>query len=362
MRVGRRQVFCPVLLIERYILKEVCRPLVALLAVLTFIFASYTASRYLNDAADGVIGLGTVLRITGYRVLIALEILAPVGLYVAVVLGLGRLYHDQEMTVIAASGVNPLRVYGAVALLAVPAAVAVALLSAYGRPWAYAQTYALEARQANDLDLTRLLAGRFNVNADSGRMILAERIDLAEGRLHDVLIYSGSGARGHLVRAREAWLADPDPTHPVLELRDGISYSLKQRGADDQTLRFGQLTLHLEPVAAAVEYKRKATTTAMLGTATALPERAELQWRLSRGPTALLLALLAVSLSRIPPRSGQFSNLLPVTAVFAAVYYTGGMLRNLIENGSLPPAPGMWWIPLLMTAAAVLVMWRSSRI
>ncbi|MGK2913425.1 MAG: LPS export ABC transporter permease LptF [Porticoccaceae bacterium] len=349
------------LLIERYLMKEVRRPLLALLAVLTFIFASYTASRYLNDAADGAIGLGTVLRITGYRVLIALEVLVPVGLYVAVVLGLGRLHHDQEMTAMTAAGIGPLRAYRAVGMLALPVAVAVALLSVYGRPWAYAEAYALEAQQATDLDVTRLQAERFNVNADTGRMILAKRIDAADRRLYDVLIYSG-GARSDLISAREAWLADPDPAHPVLELRDGFSYSLQQRGAQAHTLRFGQMTLHLEPIQAAIDYKRKAAATTTLVTATALPERAELQWRLSRGPTALLLALLAVPLSRIPPRRGQFSNLLPVTAVFALIYYAGGVLKNLIENGSLPPSPGMWWIPLLMAAALVLLMGRSNRL
>ncbi len=342
------------LLIERAVITEVRRPLLALLVLLTLIFASFTASIGFSAAADGAAGLGTVLRITGYRVLIALEMLVPVALYAAVVLGLGRLHHDQEVTAMAATGIGPLRIYRAVGLLALPVAVAVGLLSVYGRPWAYAQTYALEAQQATDLDVTHLRADRFNVNPDTGRMILAKRID-STGRLHEVLIYSPGSARTDLIRAREAWLDASDPEHPVLALRDGAAYSLHRRGAQDRTLRFGELTLRLELAPSAVDHKRKATPTTELAAATTPAERAELQWRLARAPTALLLALLAVPLSRIPPGRGRFANLLPVTLVFTLIYYAGGMVKNLIESGGLPPAPGMWWIPLLMAAAVVLL-------
>ncbi len=349
------------LLIERYMMREVRRPLLALLGVLTFIFASYTASRYLNEAASGTIGLGTVLKITGYKVLIALEVLAPVGLYVSVVIGLGRLHHDQEMTVMSAAGMPPQRVYRAVGLLALPIAVAVGSLSIYGRPWAYAESYALEAQQTSDLDLSRLQAERFNSNNDTGRMILAKRVDAADGRLHDVLIYSDGSTRNHLIQAREAWLVDPHPAHPVLELRDGFSYSLHQNGSRDRTLHFREMTLVLEPVNAASDYKRKAASTAELLASDGLPERAELQWRLSRGPTALLLALLAVPLSRTPPRRGRFANLLPVAGVFALIYYAGGMFKNLIEKGNMPMWPGLWLIPVLMAAALYLMIRRSAK-
>lgn len=349
------------MLIERYIVREVRRPLLALLGVLTVIFASYTASRYLNEAAGGAMSMGNVLRITGYKVLIALEVLAPVALYVSVVIGLGRLHHDQEMTVMSAAGMRPLRPYIAVGMLALPAAIVVGFLSVYARPWAYAEAYALEALQTSDLDLGRLQAERFNVNADTGRMILARRVDVFDGHLHDVLIYSDGTRRNHLIQAREAWLLDADPAHPVMELRDGFSYSLHQNGTHDRTVHFREMTLHMEPVETTAEYKRKAASTAALAMSWGLSERAELQWRLSRGPTALLLALLAVPLSRTPPRRSRFANMLPVTAVFALIYYTGGMLKNLIEKGNFPAWPGMWWIPLLMAVALFVVIRRSGR-
>lgn len=343
-------------LIERYIITEVARPLVVVLAALVAIFASYTVGRYLNDAASGAMGMLTALHVTGYRVLIALDVLAPVAFYLSVVLGIGRLHHDQEMNAFSAAGVSPMRILASVALLAFPVAVAVALLSVYVRPWAYASAYALEAQAKTDLDLSHLQAGRFNINPDNDRMILPEQIDTAGNRLDNVLIYTRSDHRTHLTIAQTAHLADPDPAHPVLELQNGVSYSLEKRGPADRSLEFGDLTLILDPITVTADYKRKAASTAQLAQSQALPERAELQWRLSRGPTTLLLALLAVPLSRTPPRRGRFANMLPVTGVFVAVYYAGGVTKNLIESGQLPLMPGMWWIPLLMMVALVVLL------
>lgn len=69
------------LLIERYIVAESCRPLLLMLGILSVIFAAYSSERYLAEAANGTLGLKVVFDIVLYKVLIALEVLIPVALY-----------------------------------------------------------------------------------------------------------------------------------------------------------------------------------------------------------------------------------------------------------------------------------------
>ncbi len=85
-----------------------------------------------------------MLDIVFYKVLIALEMLLPVGLYVSVGVTLGQMYTDSEITAISAAGGSAGRLYKAVLYLAIPLSIFVTLLSMYGRPWAYAQIYQLE--------------------------------------------------------------------------------------------------------------------------------------------------------------------------------------------------------------------------
>ncbi|MBH3437289.1 MULTISPECIES: LPS export ABC transporter permease LptF [Pseudomonas] len=346
-------------LIERYIISEICRPLMVMVGILTFIFASYSSERYLAEAANGTLALSVVLDIVYYKVLIALEVLVPVALYVAVVLSLGRLYHDTEMTAIAASGVSPLRLYKAILLIALPVAIAVACLSLYGRPWAYDNAYRLEQQSRTDLDVNHLQAERFNVNEDNGRMILAKHIEPDSGALKDVLIYDSGAERAHLFRARQALITDPNPEDPVLSLEQGTAYSLERKGSRDQTMLFKDMTLHLAPVAQTAEYRRKAAPSSALATSSALSDQAELQWRQTRGITTLLLALFAIPLSYTAPRKGRFARMLPVTAAFALVFYASDICRSMVGNGSLPLFPGMWLIPILMMLALFVAIRRD---
>jgi lipopolysaccharide export system permease protein len=311
------------LLIERYIIAEIRRPVTVMVGILTFVFASYSAERYLTQAANGTLALQAVLDMVVYKVVIALEMLVPVALYASVAIALGRLYHDSEVTAILASGASPLRLYRAIGLIALPIAIAVTVLSVYGRPWAYTQSYRLEQESRTDLDVNHLLPQRFNLNQDNGRMILAESIDHATGQLKNALIYDPGEGKSRVFRSNLASVVDPNPDDPIVALTDGTSYSLEHRGTKDVTSVFTNMLLHLKPIEAEPDNKRKSTSTAMLSVSPLPQDKAEFQWRLTRGVSAILLALLAVPLSRTAPRKGRFSTLLPIAALFALIFYAG---------------------------------------
>ncbi|MBB60423.1 MULTISPECIES: LPS export ABC transporter permease LptF [Pseudomonadaceae] len=347
------------LLIERYVIAETRRPLVIMLGILIFVFATYSAQRYLAQAANGSLALNVVFNIVYYKVLIALEVLIPVAVYVSVVLGLGRLYHDAEMTALSASGMSPLRIYLAVALLALPVSLLVAAISLDARPWAYANAFDLEQQSKTDLDVNHLLPERFNINRENGRMIWARTIDHGTGKLHDAFIYDTSQRRTHVFRADQAWIADPNPDDPVIKLAKGNGYALEHLGARDESVAFNAMTMHLAPIESSSETRRKAAPTARLRQSTALPDRAELQWRETRGLSTLLLALLAVPLSRTAPRRGRFASLLPVTAVYALVFFGGDICKSLVSHGSLPALPGLWLVPSIMAISLIILLLRD---
>ena len=144
-------------LVEHYIMRGTRRLVLIIVGFLIFIFASYSAQRYLTEAANGTLALDVVLDIVFYKVLIALEMLLPVGLYVSVGVTLGQMYTDSEITAIsAAGGTVRVRLYKAVLYLAIPLSIFVTLLSMYGRPWAYTQIYQLEQQSQSELDVRQL--------------------------------------------------------------------------------------------------------------------------------------------------------------------------------------------------------------
>lgn len=305
-------------LVEHYIMRGTRRLVLIIVGFLIFIFASYSAQRYLTEAANGTLALDVVLDIVFYKVLIALEMLLPVGLYVSVGVTLGQMYTDSEITAISAAGAvrdactKPF-------LSGDTAKYFVTLLSMYGRPWAYAQIYQLEQQSQSELDVRQLRAKKFNTN-DNGRMILSQTVDQDNNRLTDALIYTSTANRTRIFRARSVDVVDPSPEKPTVMLHNGTAYLLDHQGRDDNEQIYRNLQLHLNPLDQSPNVKRKAKSVTELARSAFPADHAELQWRQSRGLTALLMALLAISLSRVKPRQGRFSTLLPLTLLFIAIF------------------------------------------
>ena len=346
------------LLIERYIVSLTQRLVLTLAGFLIFIFASYSAQRYLTDAASGTLALKVVFDIICYKVLIALEMLLPVALYVAVGVTLGQLWNDSEVTAIFAAGASPLRLYKAVMILALPLAMLVMLLSLFVRPWAYGQIYQLEQQSQSELDVNHLIANKFNVN-DDGRMILAKAVDPANSTLCDVLIYTPSDNSSRVYRAHRVKVVDPSPLAPSVMLHAGTSDVLEYQGAGDNQMIYRHMKLQLKPLQQNPGQKRKSASLKMLSGSRDPADRAELQWRESRGVNTLLMALLAIPLSRIKPRQGRFATLLPLTALFTLIFYGGNLSRTLVANGALGLIPGVWILSVMMFLGLLLLMARD---
>lgn len=345
-------------LIEHYIMAEIRRLVMIIVGFLIFIFASYSAQRYLTEAANGTLALKVVLDIVFYKVLIALEMLLPVGLYVSVGVALGQLYTDSEITAITAVGASPIRVYKAVMFLAIPLSIVVTIMSMYARPWAYTQIYQLEQQSQSELDISHLRAKMFNTN-DNGRMILAEEINPDSNHLTDVLIYTSSGNKTNVYRAHSVDILDPSPVTPSVMLHSGTAYTLKHQGIDDSERIYHNLELNLKPLNQSVDAKRKAKSVLFLLRTNDPADHAEVQWRESRGVNAVLMALLAIPLSRVKPRQGRFSTLLPLTILFTVIFYGGNICRSLVASGNLSVNPGVWLVPIFMFVGLMVLIARD---
>ena len=349
-------------LIDRYLAREMGQAMALVAGVLVVMFASFSAARFMADAVAEGLGMAVVMQLVGLRTLIALEVLLPIALYLGVVMGLGRLHHDQEMTALQATGVSELRVLRPVALLALPLAVLVALISLQARPWAYHWNYQLQAQSRAELDLSRLAPEHFQGSDETGRVIFAREVEPHHQRMAGVFLYRRDGPRREILLAPRAARPDTEAgRRPRLLLEDGTAYQLGPAGGSDRVLHFGELALVLEEPDTLVGYKRKAASNATLLASGSPDDLAELQWRMSRPLSTVLLALLAVPLSRTAPRRGRHARLLAAVLAYAAYYNLGGVARTWVEQGLVGAFPGLWWPHLLLALALLALLWPRRR-
>jgi lipopolysaccharide export system permease protein len=335
--------------IERYIVTEIIKPLAAVLGILVGLFVCFSSARYLAEAITETLGIALMMKLVFLKTLIALEVLIPIALYVAIVITLGRMHRDQEIIAIHAAGINGLRIITAILWVAVPVGLVVGMLSVMGRPWAYEDSYILDARANAELNTDRFQPGRFYGNEDSARVIYIQQKNESNGLMKNIFHYIDKNGTKEIILSRSAnQIAEQEEKRAEIHLFDGTIHRLFEDDKNDEIVKFEKLVLYLNEADEDIGYKRKAATTASLFLSQQSDDVAELQWRLSRPFATILLALIAIPLSRSSPRQGRNEKIFTAALVFALYYNLSGLARTWVEQEMVSSFPGIWWLQALM--------------
>jgi lipopolysaccharide export system permease protein len=348
--------------VQRYVLREVVQTWLAVTGVLVAILVSNQLSRVLGQAADNQYGRRVVFELIALGAVMNLSVIVPVGLLLAVVLTLGRLYHDSEMTALQACGFGSSKLLVPLFCFAVAIAVGLAWLVFFQVPRADSQVQLLRQSAIKEAQFGQLDAGRFRQFSGGDTVFYAERVD-QEGVLHNVFVqrelagrievaladtatYSKGSAQGiHLVTLFNGRRYEGVPGHDdfrVIEFREHgipISTPTDVRGTlDPDTKPTRELLGSSEPA-----------------------DIAQLQFRSSTPIMALVLTLIAVPLSRLRPRQGRYARV-----GFAIVLYF--VYSNLLsaskvwlEKSDLPPFVGVWWVHAAALALGLYLVMREER-
>ena len=369
------------MIIDRHLVRQFAMPCLLVAAILSIIFVGYSLSRFLTQADAGLLNTGEVIRLTLLKVLIALEVLLPIGLFFGLMLGLGKLHSDSQIVAMQASGISEFRILRPILALAIPLALVIAVLSIYVRPWAFAQTYGMLAVAEASSDIDRIKAGQFYLTRtealspldasldqeeDSGkgkdreRAIFIEKIS-QDQTLEQVFIRTRIGAELQVISSKTGVMVErPQSGFHTLELNDARIFKRVNDGPD-LFARFGHFTLRVKNAGPEpLRYKAKSVATAALAISQNPKDMAEYQWRLSTPITTLLLALLALPLSHSKPRQGRYAKLLLAFIVYAAYYNLIGVGRTWVEQQE---TTSIWWAPCILALLVALsyLPWHSLK-
>jgi len=356
------------LIIDGYITREVLKPLFAITFGLIVVFVGYSSGRYLAYAVDGILQVDTLASFIVVKMIIALEVLLPIALYLSIVLGLGGLESRSEITALRASGIGNGRVVRVVVQIALLMAVAVASFSIFARPAAYAKSYKLKAQAEAELELDKLASGNFYDSENRVRTIFVEEVDKANGRLSRIFIRGEHHGIIHVVSAESGQHTIDEKTgQPVLDLFNVHVYFIGAGGSPDKGVgRFKRMKLRMRDAnPTSIGYKRKAAAIDDLLGSDSPYDVAELQWRLSAPLSTLLLAVLAVVLSRAAPRGSRYTKTIGALIIYAVYYNVAAMAKTWVETGVVGTSPGIWWVQcalaILIAGLLALPHWRFRR-
>ena len=345
--------------LDRYLLREVTWNFVAVTGVLLIVLLSNQFARVLGQAASTGFPVEIVMTLIGLTTLQQLTVLVPVGLFLGIVLALGRLYHESEMTAMTACGVGPLRIYRPIAVLAVVIAALLAVLSFRVVPAAWMKSSELRNEATRAAQFGALEPGRFRSFAGGDAVFYAERVE-PTGELFGVFVQRSVGDKIEVAMAERAVQRGAGQPEQLFILYDGRRYEGVPGAPNWRIVEFREHGIPVRlPDARAGKRRIEMKTTQSLLDSADPKDRAELAWRIAVPVMALVLTILAVPLARLRPRQGRFARV--AFAVLAYFVYSNllAAARVWIQKDSPAGEFGLWWVHLLPLAVAAWLLWQE---
>jgi lipopolysaccharide export system permease protein len=305
-------------ILDRYIFREIAQTWLAVTMVLLFILLTNQFARVLGDVAKDKLPKDAIFQIIGLTGLQYMTILVPIGLFLSVMLALGRLYRDSEMPAIERIG--------------------------------------MEARR--QADLASIEPGRFTSDKSGGAVVYAEKV-LGPGTVENVFLQRrGDGGGVEVVIAERGEQRDSDdPNTRYFILFDGRRYDGVPGTSSFRVMEFAEHGIPYRlPGVEDPELEPRAMQTAGLITSSDPAHVAELHWRIGVPLATLVLALIAVPLSRSQPRQGRYGRLAIGLLVFIIYFNLLTAGKAWLEQSTVPGSVGLWWVHALMLSFALAML------
>jgi len=349
-------------IIIRYLVRETLKSQLAILFILLLIFFCQKLVRILGAAVDGEIPTNLILSLLGLGVPEMAQLILPLSLFLGLLMTLGRLYTESEITVMHACGLSKAVLIKAAMTLALFTGAIAAANVIWINPWsARHQDEVLAEAKANP-GLAALAQGQFQ-QAKDGRSVL--------------FIESVKGSH-----FKEVFLAQTRPkgnARPSVVVADSGELSLRADGSQVVTLNSGtrfegtallrdfRITDFKDYQAVvghqSVTMDQDDTSQMDLPTLWESSDpaaRAELHWRLTLVISVFIMALMVVPLSVVNPRQGRVLSMLPAMLLYLVFFLMQSSLRSSASNGNVDSLWGIWGVNLFyLLLAIVLNVWDT---
>lgn len=351
-------------ILDRYLLRDVLQILASVLIVLLLILLSNELSRFLKYAASGDWPVDIVMPMLGLSAVNSITFIMPMAVFLAVILAVGRLYKDSEMTVIAGCGISTWRLYKPLGLLAFGLAVIFSIISFVVLPETTHTAAILKDRAEKTSEITGIAAGRFQESGDGKRVIYVEKTNKDNGEVENIFVHSRTNGQINLMTAKMAYQYKEEGTGDTLIfMNKGYRYTGQPGESNFRITRFDSHWIRTdEGRKGRVRLKYESKSTLELIGADDPLSRAELHWRIAMVVSPVLFVLLGLPLGRLGQREGRYGRIMVGVLIYIIYFKLLRVGQVMLEREIVPAWWGIWWVHLGLVAYLVWTLIRESKV
>lgn len=336
------------------IVLDLLKTLLSVWTVIVVIIVSRKFIKILDRAVEGHISNDTLLTILGLKTVSIGIALLPAATFMALLMVLGRLYKDQEISAIAAAGGGAGTIYRSVFLMVVPLSIIAFTLTLFTAPWAESRVQGLMNQDEQTADIRGIAAGKFSEYSRGNLVFYVEDIG-PDNKMHKVFVQDRKKDKLSIVTAERSHFEDlPGGYYIVFEDGERITgypgnYNFSIEGFKEYAVKIQERAVSSILPPSAVESSK-------LWKSTVTREIAELQNRISQPIALLLLAFIAVPLSRISPRGGIYGSMMLGFLIYFSYGNLSSIAQSWIIKGSINVWPGVFWVIFVMVIIGLVLL------
>jgi lipopolysaccharide export system permease protein len=346
---------------QRYVGREIALASVGVTGVLLVILLTNQLVAMLRRAAEGQIPASVVLEMLWLGATKNVTLILPIGLLLGVVVALGRLYHESEMTAAQSCGIGDRSTYVPVLALGLLLAALAAWLAWFAAPHAAQRAMLIRAEADRTASVRGLAPGRFR-NLGARATLYFESID-ADGTMRGIFIRQRErdSKRISVTTADSAsYLPSEDGSTWVVTLRNGRRHEGVPGEGQWRTLTFEEQRVPISIMSPPSMQQRVDTRETLdLANSSDPREIAEFHWRLATPLMVLLLAVVSVPLSRLAPRQGRYARVPIVLLVYFVYVNLLAAGQTWLIRGVIPGWSGLWWVHGAILLLCAGLLWRT---
>jgi len=344
-------------IIDRLFVTQLSKMMLGVMTVLTVILLSQRLVRLFSKVTAGEISTDAVLSLISFNMLLLAIKILPVALLLSVLLVLGRMYRDHEMTALFSAGVGLTQIYRAVFIFVAPLFALTLYLSLVTTPTLMQAIERVKTSDQSNLDIRGITDGRFNEYSRGDLVFYVEELT-DDDKMLNVFIQNRQHGKLGITSSKSGEIrVDPETGDRFIILNDGNRYEGVPGQADYKVTKFKEYGVVVaEKSETKMSFGTKEKSTGELMNMDSPRAISELQRRWSLPLAMITFALLAVPISRVSPRAGMYGNLLTALLIYIVFENFMSLSHSWLVKGMTASWFGVWWVHILLMGLSALMV------
>ena len=349
------------MILNRYLIKEILQAFIATLLILLLIIVGNTVARLLGDVSDGQLPADALAILVLVGSIKGAIQLAPIALLIGMMLAFGRMYKDNEVSALHASGVGPSQFFKSIFILLFPLTILLSILVLHTLPLLESTRQNITNEIKQRPESSGIPVGEFMHSRSGGKTftIFVETLDEKNVVMKNFFMQTENKDETQVMMAEQALLfIDKTSGERVLQINNGSRYDQEKSDNTFSIFTFSEHGIRVPSLTTNTNQKLSAESTLSLLKSTDIEKQAELHWRFGIILSAPIMALLAFPLSYTTPRQGRFGKLalgILLYALYANLLITG---KSMLEDEKIPAILGLWWVHIPFIFLSLFMVWR----